>query len=212
MRRRSLPPNLNLNLLPPSIHQQRIGLRFILFRSAGVLTLKRLRAPPGARIILARHFAASDCRENSPAAICSSTRGNAARRNRKGKPGPCPPRVNTARFLVWRNFTSLPINSAVMNGMSQARNRTTSARVVFNAVQTPPKGPQRGTKSRRMTRTGHRAWAATVRTRDRSDWPRSRRRALSRPIRLLKPPARMQISPAKGGMGAAGVLAFTTSL
>src|SRR5690348_2685611 len=58
----------------------------------------------------------------------------------------------------------------------------------------PPKGPHLGTQSRRMTRTGKPVARAFLRI-----WPSivlepRRRRDLSRPMRLLKPPARMQIS------------------
>jgi len=70
---------------------------------------------------------------------------------------------------AWFAFTSLWISSTVTNGMSQARNKTASAPLVLNAVHTPPNGPQRGTRSRRITRTGQVVWPAMARMRDKRD-------------------------------------------
>src|SRR3954464_2113660 len=62
----------------------------------------------------------------------------------------------------------------------------------------PPMGPQRGTASRRMIRILRSRGRAAARM-----WPRRvrgprRRRLLSRPMRVLSPPARMQTSVVRG--------------
>src|ERR1043166_5685259 len=85
------------------------------------------------------------------------------------------------------------------SGISQARNRTARAFVVRRPVTIPPSGPQRRTWSFRITRTrvsGLKACDAVSRTRASMVWPSMRNRALSRPMRVLKPPARMQTSSA----------------
>src|SRR5207253_10787097 len=67
----------------------------------------------------------------------------------------------------------------------------------------PPSGPHLGTESRRMTRTGKPlAWAVLRTSLSMVRWPK-RNLLLSRPMRWLRPPARMQISQvADGGLGA----------
>ncbi len=111
-----------------------------------------------------------------------------------GKPARSNCELNTARESSPRARMILRSSFTVINGMSQARNNTSSALVLSNPVRMPPSGPQRGPMSRRMTRTRRLVPRATARTMDNMVRPHNRSRALSRPIRVLFPPVRMQIS------------------
>src|SRR5947209_6218680 len=62
----------------------------------------------------------------------------------------------------------------------------------------PPSGPQRGTTSRRIRRVGSPSVLAIRRTHCRRVSPPSWTCALLRPIRLLKPPARMHTATERG--------------
>jgi len=148
----------------------------------------------GRRKVWARNARASCCSEKRRARSCRSTTGSVARRNKKGKPTRpfCP--TNSAWVRRPSLLTSVLNKSAVINGMSHERKRMASPGLVARAVKTPPTGPQRGMRSRRMTRCGMPDLRAVPRT-----WPRSvrcprSRDTLFRPIRELAPPARMQIS------------------
>ena len=145
---------------------------------------------------LARSVFASDWSEKFRAPSAASTAAKpVTRSNAKGKPTPAPDSTNTP--LPFRCATAR-IRSGVTNGMSHERNRSRSARLRRSAVHTPPNGPQRGMRSRRMTRTGQPVARAAARTHASNERPRSRSRALSRPIRSLSPPARMTISTVGG--------------
>jgi hypothetical protein len=83
--------------------------------------------------------------------------------------------------------------------MSQASTTSVAARLVARAVWSPPSGPQPGTRSRRITRVANPAARAARRRCPTSVREPKRRRDLSRPIRALRPPARIQTSQEAGG-------------
>jgi hypothetical protein len=96
--------------------------------------------------------------------------------------------------------------ASLTRGMSHAKKISAGARNRFNPVKTPPNGPHRRTASRRITRTGNPVAAAASRTTPSIVFRPNCRRALSLPIRRLKPPARMQMSA--GCFSATNLISF----
>ena len=158
--------------------------------SCGVFKFcSRARSAGRGRTRLARNVRASDWSENRFASIAAATTGSAAARaSAKGKPAPSS--VSVKAPLPFRLATVL-ISFGDTNGMSHERNTSRSARLEASAVQTPPIGPHRGTRSRRITRTGQPVSRAAARTQASNVRPRNRTVALSRPMRVLRPPAKM---------------------
>lgn len=122
--------------------------------------------------------------------------GNAVFSSRKGKPAPSS--VTTKAFGRRGFFFAARIthwmSALEIRGVSHGRNRTRSILVLVSAVKTPPSGPQRATMSRRITRTGTPVAMAACLTCASMVLGPKRSRALLRPILVLSPPARMQIS------------------
>jgi hypothetical protein len=162
-------------------------------QSAGVFTLNNSQTrEPRTRKSLAPTATASFFRENSLLAICRSTMGNTLQGNSNGKPGLPSTLTKAARFWRCQQSTTLSSNSTDTNGISQASMISAGSRLVFNAVYTPPRGPQRGTKSFRTRRTLNPSLLASRRTCPSKVRLPRRSRDLSLPMRVLKPPARMQ--------------------
>ena len=167
-------------------------------QSAGVLMLKSSRCcDRDIRSVRASQAWASLCNENCCREICWLTSGKSSRRSRNGNPFTRFCSAKTGLSSPRPRLTRLSSSPVETNGMSHERNNTASAGLVESAVKTPPNGPHRGTRSRRMTRVGNPSFRVDLSTRCSSVAPPNFNRLLSRPIRELLPPARMQTSQEK---------------
>jgi hypothetical protein len=83
-------------------------------------------------------------------------------------------------------------NSPLTNGMSQVKKRFQRDDVRRKAVIIPLNGPQEGITSLRTTRTGQPVVPAAARACCNKVRPPATMSDLSRPMRVLRPPARIQ--------------------
>src|ERR1041385_5916526 len=180
-------------------HERLANVRFFqIFRARqylrGVFTLSSCEPHfRGTGSLVAWQTLARSCKDRAPRSICLATAAAAATGNRNGKP--TPDRLRTNRAPPFHGPPSKCFNSSTeTNGMSHARKRIRSAEELLSAVRMPPRGPQRITQSRRMTRTRFPVFRETPLMINNIDLLPSRNCDLSQPMRVLRPPARMQIS------------------